>query len=85
MCMETTGLGPNDERIMNARPINDVWIDFCSYLDRHIANDKRGVIVAWNGASCDMEWLYRITQSPHATLSFPDRIKYFIDPFYQIK
>ena len=85
MCMETTGLGPNDERIMNARPINDVWIDFCSYLDRHIANDERGVIVAWNGASCDMEWLYRITQSPHATLSFPDRIKYFIDPFYQIK
>ena len=53
--METTGLGPNDERIMNARPINDVWIDFCSYLDRHIANDERDVIVAWNGASCDME------------------------------
>ena len=46
MCIKTTGFGPNDERIMNACPVNDVWNDFCSYLDRHITNDERGVIVA---------------------------------------
>ena len=48
-------------------------------------NDERGVVVAWSGASGDTEWLYQITQAPNATLSFPKRIKYVIDPCQQIK
>ena len=34
ICIETIGLGPNDPKIMNAHPMNDVWKDFFKYIDR---------------------------------------------------
>ena len=38
------------------------------------------VSLAWNGGICVMEWSYRIAHVPNATLSFPDKVGYFMDP-----
>ena len=65
--------------------MNGIWNDFYFYLDRYTTMNERGVVVVRNGASCDMEWFYCITQAHNATLSFPDRVKYFLDPYHQIK
>ena len=114
--IETTGLSKDDERIVTADNINTVWNDFCTYLREYINKDKRGVLVAWNGNSCDLEWIYKITQAPGeknsldtfkiisaiivigrqltifvihvyigSTLSFPCRVKYFLDPYLSIQ
>ena len=50
-----------------------------------IGPDQCGILVAWNGQSCDMEWIYRLTQSPNSSLNMPPKIKYFIDPMKVIK
>ena len=54
------------------------------YLNKHIGTEERGVLVAWNGASCDLEWIYRLTQSPSAKLSLSPRVQYFLDPYHSI-
>ena len=71
--------------IVNADGIDVVWGRFIDFLDRHIDQTERGIIVAWNGASCDLEWLYRLTQRPTSTLLLPERVEYFFDPYHGIK
>jgi hypothetical protein len=43
------------------------------------------VLIAWNGETCDMKWLWRLTQAPNLRYSLPDIIKYFIDPYRVIE
>jgi hypothetical protein len=35
----------------------------------------------WNGETCDLKWLWKITQAPGSRCSLPQQIKFFIDPF----
>ena len=37
--------------------------------------------MAWNGESCDLKWLWKITQAPDSCCFLPPQIKHFIDPF----
>ena len=80
-----TGLSKDDPRITEARSLMDVWTSFCKYIDNHIAADKRGVIVAYNGAGCDMKWLWRLTQAPNSTATMPERLAFYMDPLKIIK
>lgn len=84
-CIETTGLHADHPSIKNADPINIIWNRFVSFLNKHIKNEQRAILVAWNGALCDLEWIYRLTQTCGATLSLPSRVKYFFDPYRGIK
>ena len=43
------------------------------------------IIVAWNGETCDMEWLYRYTDVHSSKISFPKVLKYFMDPLEIIR
>jgi hypothetical protein len=43
------------------------------------------VLVAWNGETCNLKWLWRLTQAPNSRYSLPDNIKYFIDPYRVIE
>lgn len=54
-------------------------------MNININNNEVGVLVAWNGASCDLKWIYNITQAPGSTLVMPYQIKYFLDPLLIIK
>ena len=46
----------------------------CQFIDKVkliVKVPKRGMIVAWNGKSCDMEWIYRVTLGiPEGNLNF---------------
>ena len=79
------GLSKDDDRIVNADEIDVVWKKFCEFIDRHIGRDQKGVLVAWNGQSCDLRWIYKLFQAPRSVLSLPVNLVFFMDPSVVIK
>jgi len=55
---EKIGLHPDLRNILEADPIKLIWRKSVNYLNKYIYGEKRGIFIAWNGSSCDMEWLY---------------------------
>ena len=83
--MEITGLHAGHPSIIEADSSEVVWSRFVSFLNKYINGEKRGIIIAWNGASCDLDWIYRYTQAPGSSLKLPPRMKYFMDPYRLIE
>ena len=79
ICIQTTGLHAGHPSILNADEVEEVWGRFYSFLQIFIGLKERGVLVAWNGGTCDLEWIYRLIKAPGSKDSFPKR-KYFLDP-----
>ena len=79
------GLHENHESILSAVRIEVVWRKFIKFLDDNIPAGHRGILVAWNGATCDMECLYRYTNRYSSKISFPKVLKYFMDPLEIIR
>jgi Transposase IS4/Exonuclease len=78
---EVHGLHKSNEKIINADSIEVVWPKFVSAAEAAIGNDgKQGIIVAWNGKSCDMEWIYRIMHNNINPMRFPKNCHFFLDP-----
>ena len=62
-----------------------MWNEFVSYIDKNIGRDERGCLVAWNGESCDIMWIYKLTQAPGSKLAIPKGIRYFMEPLNVIR
>ena len=58
------GLSPSDKRIVEAGDMTVVWNKFIAWISSNTTPDETLALVAWNGAACDMKWLWRITQAP---------------------
>ncbi len=84
-CTQVHGLNSNSPIIKNANRINQVWSDFCLFLQENMKPEEYCVLIAYNGATCDLKWLWRITQSPHSSLSIPSQVKFFLDPLAVIQ
>ena len=79
-----------DDRLTMAPSISTVWNEFCKKVKEIFMQDKYkeyvGVLVAWNGKACDLEWIYKLINSVTETdCSMPNEIKYFMDPYQVIK
>ena len=76
------GLTAARECIQKARGIVDVWRDFVTFVESHLdGGNKKGIITAWGGKSCDCEWLFRVTEETHhGILKMPRWCPYFLDP-----
>jgi len=78
----------NDRRLQGADNIEEVWNDFCKVVkivfSTGVENDCVGVLVAWNGKSCDMEWIYRVITATNRCI-MPPQINHFMDPMRVIK
>jgi len=64
-----------DPRIVNVKRLPEVWERFSTFIKSNVGRH------AWNAESCDMRWIYQVAQAPNTTLSLPDEIQYFFDPF----
>ena len=71
------GLHENHSSIREAADILTVWTRFCVWLGANLAHDEKVCLVAYNGETCDLKWLWKMTQAPRAPLSLPDSIVYF--------
>ena len=75
------------EKLRNAPKVEQVWRDFCATVNVHFQGqvDYAGVLVAWNGKSCDLEWIYKLIHSSDNSCQMPQEIEYFMDPYLIIK
>ena len=71
------GLSSQHQSITNADPIVVVWKWFIVFLDNRMGPNEKGVLVAWNGETCDLGWIDKICQAPNTTLAFPEKLVYF--------
>ena len=85
--MDIHKLRPTDSRISSADDIATVWVKFCAWIDKHIPRygSQKGIMVAWNGESCDLRWIYKLTQAPRSSLSLPPQLVFFLDPLKVIR
>ena len=74
------GIRPSDPRIQDAGRMRIVWEQFCNWVDSVVGDDKVAVLVAYNGETCDMKWLWKLTQAPGSVYDMPSKIKFFMDP-----
>ena len=54
----------NHASIRVADPIHVVWAQFLQWIEVNTEPDKVVVMVAWNGVSCDLKRLWKLTQAP---------------------
>jgi hypothetical protein len=85
MCHQVHGLHRHDQRIMSADKIDLVWNQFTEWIDEEVTADEVAILVAYNGASCDLCWIWKLTQSPFSKCVMPAKIKLFLDPLHVIK
>ena len=83
-CIRSHHLLPTDPKIKDADEIDVVWGRFATWIEQNIAKDETGIVIAWNGTSCDLKWIWKLTQAPLSTLSMPVQIEFYIDPYRAI-
>ena len=74
------GLTAEHENIVNAAKIETVWDQFRRWFYAHLRDDEVAVLVAWNGETCDLKWLWKLTQAPLSPCYLPEEMIYFMDP-----
>lgn len=81
-----TGLHANDQRIMQADPIETVWPKFTTWVEElPESNDDQLLLVAWSGTGSDMKWIFKLTsQSGRWKLKMPKGCDFFCDPCHAI-
>ena len=79
------GLTENDPRILQADRMESVWGQFLLWFYSTINKDEVAVLVAYNGETCDLKWLWKLTQAPRSPYALPSEMKYFLDPLKVIK
>ena len=78
---EITGLSPGDERITSVQDIDEVCSLFLKWIEHNIKEDEVGVIVAYNGAGCDMKWLWRLCHAQNSAQKMHERLLHYMDPY----
>ncbi len=79
------GLSISSLELQNTPVIEVVWGDFCDFISRCIQASEIGILIAYNGESWELKWLWRLTQAPLSTLSIPSSLKFFMDPLWIIQ
>ena len=60
MCRKVHGLHCEHKKIRDADDIATVWNQFYEFIKSNIGRQQVGVLVAWNGVTCDMRWIYKL-------------------------
>ena len=78
--IDVHGILPTDPRITGADEMRIVWPQFLLWFSEHSSAAEPIFLVAWNGGTCNLKWLCRLTQAPNLQYSWPENLRYFIDP-----
>lgn len=79
------GLSANHQDIQCANKMDTVWDEFIQWFNTNIRRDEVVVLVAYNGESCDLKWLWKLTQTPRSPYCLPDQQKLYMDPLYVMR
>ena len=73
-----------DPRIVPAASMPSVWADFCKWITTTIQPGEVVIVVAYNGPTCNLKWIWKLTQAPNSLYLIPDVMKLFLDPLWAI-
>ena len=79
------GLHQNDPNILAAQDMDTVWGQFIEYTNTIVQDGEAVILTAYNGETCNLRWLWKLTQAPNAPYIMPPQIKFFLDPLKVIK
>jgi hypothetical protein len=80
-CHDVHGIEPSQQRIKDASQIEAVWHDLLQHFERLLEGGKKGIVLAWGGKACNVEWMFRTTEDTHlGILKMPDNVPCFCDP-----
>jgi hypothetical protein len=91
MCSrDVHGLHAHDPRILSTENIDSrVWSLFNTSIDENLQDYENAILVAYNGETCDLRWIWKLTQASKSTnrtrRRMPTKIKFFLDPLHIIK
>ncbi len=71
---------PSDVCIQSAETIEDMWNEFYTFMDKHIFSNEVGILLMYNGDTCDLKWLWKLINIPNSSMSMPPKSKFFLDP-----
>ena len=78
------GLSAAKPEIQSTPDIFEVWTHFCHFVTSNIGSSETIILLAYNGKSCDLKWIWKLTQAPNSRLNMPPQIKLFLDPYQVI-
>ena len=79
------GLHASHPSIQSAQDMKTVWNEWEIFIDNEICTEEIGILIAYNGESCDLKWLWKLTQSSTSKLNMPPQVKHFLDPLKVIR
>ena len=85
VAMGIHGLHRTHPSIVGADSIEIVWRQFEMWVHENVDSEETAILVAYNGATCDLKWIWKLTQAPQSLLNMPHKIKYFLDPYRVMK
>ena len=79
------GLHSQDPIIVSAGSMPSVWADFCTWITGTTQPGEVVIVVTYNGATCNLKWIWKLTQATKSPYLVPDVMKFFLDPLRVIK
>lgn len=80
-CNCSTWLHSRHPSIVAADHMSEVWLRFTTWVVANMREDELACLVAWNGETCDLKWLWQLTQAPLSSYEMPAVVSYFMDPY----
>ena len=74
------GLYYQDPRILSAAIMPSMWSDFCTWITGTTYPVEVVMLVAYNGATYDLKWIWKLTQTPNYPYLIPDVTEFFLKP-----
>ena len=62
-----------------------IWLRFLQWFAYHLKREEVAILVAYNGETCNLEWLWKLTQAPRSLYCLPPEMEYFMDPLMVIR
>ena len=55
----------------SAQDMKTVWNEWETFIETEICTEEIGILIAYNEESCDLKWLWKLTQSSISKLNTP--------------
>ena len=74
------GFTEHNPNIIGADGMDLVWPTFLQWFAYHLKREEVAVLVGYNEETCNLKWLWKLTQASRSLYCLPPKMEYFMDP-----
>lgn len=60
----------NSPQILSSWSFHVVWLHFCEFISQNVSNNKKCILVAHNGWTCNWKWIWKYTEPPCISITY---------------